>query len=341
LFNDQMQNSALNRVLAQRDLTLRTKQLDNAELTRQLALMKYQFDMEQALATRQDKDPSVVRQRIERALGRSMNDQEAQHLFKLVPSSATSPYTLHLNNSRELVWVPKDPNSGLRPVRSGIYGPAPTSLFGLGTDAVTEGARQLMAGQDVNKLPVNIRERSAALARQYGWDQGKFTPKELLLVNESATFLQDGLRSKALSALDANFLQRYKLQQAMQNPDKEGYVGRGLTLEAARNLDPAQREFMRLYNQLVGTISGLGQLVRSGRITERTIERLKAELPNPYNTASSADARARIRRLLKEIAVAKQRGTFDIVLQTPGGAGGAPGGIPDGTTEGNETLPPP
>jgi hypothetical protein len=82
---------------------------------------------------------------------------------------------------------------------------------------------------------------------------------------------------------------------------------------------------MRLYNQLVGTISGLGQLVRSGRVTEATIERLKSELPNPVTTKDSADARIRIKRLLKEIDVALQKGTFE----GPRATGAAPrAGIP-------------
>lgn len=158
LLQDQLKNSALNRVLAQRDLALRTKQLDAQELTRQLAMQKYMFDMQQALEANRLKDPAVIRQRIEGALGRRMSDQEAQHLFKLSPNTATSPYTLHLDNKRQLVWIPKDPRSGLRSVPSGIYGPAPSAAFGTGEDLVASYAESVRRGDiKLPQVPQKIR----------------------------------------------------------------------------------------------------------------------------------------------------------------------------------------
>ena len=74
-----------------------------------------------------------------------------------------------------------------------------------------------------------------------------------------------------------------------------------------------------MYNQLAGTISGLGQLTRGGRVTEATINRLVNELPNPMQSQSSADAKQRFRRLLSEISIAQQSGQFP----SQGGPAGA------------------
>ena|SRR3984957_2293741 len=176
---------------------------------------------------------------------------------------------------------------------------------------ITEAANQLLDGTDKDKLPMKAREPAAALARKYGWEQGKFTPKEQVMLNESSTFLKSAMTDPSLAALDAPFTDRLQLAQALKAPDKEGLTGSVLTLASAQNLDPQQVAFVQMYNQLVGTVSGMSQLVRSGRATEATIERLKAELPNPLTTKDSADAKKRIQRLMKEIDVAKQKGTFE------------------------------
>lgn len=178
-------------------------------------------------------------------------------------------------------------------------------------EQVVENANQLLDGQDITKLPQKVRTPAAELARKYGWEQGKFTPKEQTLLRESTTFLQSALNDPALAALDAGFTDRMQLAQVLKNPDKEGFIGGTASTLSAMNLDPQQEAFVRMYNQLVGTISGLGQLVRGGRVTEATIERLKSELPNPTTTKDSADARRRIQRLLKEVDVAMQKGTFE------------------------------
>lgn len=173
-------------------------------------------------------------------------------------------------------------------------------------------ANQLLDGQDVGKIKGPSKDILAgqALAEKYGWSQGKFTPKEQVMLRESTTFLKSALDDKALKALDGDFTQRMKMAQVAKNPDKEGMLGRGLSVVAAQNLTEDQKNFIQMYNQLVGTISGLAQLVRTGRATEATIERLKAELPNPVSTKDSKDARERIQRILKEVDVAMQKGTF-------------------------------
>lgn len=175
---------------------------------------------------------------------------------------------------------------------------------------VLEGANQLLDGTDKEKLPTKTRELSAALARRAGWEQGKFTPKEQVQLREATTYLQKAASDPSLAALDASFSDRMQLAQVISNPDAQGFIGRGLSTAAAQNMDPKQVAFVQMYNQLVGTIAGLSSLVRSGRATEATIERLKSELPNPTTTKDSADGRQRIQRLLSEIDVAMDKGSF-------------------------------
>jgi hypothetical protein len=205
------------------------------------------------------------------------------------------------------------------------------------TPQVLEGANQLLDGQDVNKIPAKTRDLSAALARQYGWEQGKFTPKEQVMLKEATTFLDQAASSPSLKVLDEGFLDRQKIAQVVDSVDSKGMLHRALTSFAAQNLTDDEAEFVRTYNQLVGTISGLGQLVRSGRATEATIERLKRELPNPLTTKDSADAQARLARLRKEVDVAMEKGTFTgstgaasrSSVKPPPKPGGASSGLSD------------
>jgi hypothetical protein len=180
------------------------------------------------------------------------------------------------------------------------------------TPQAVEAANQLLDGQDVSKLPTAAREQASRLARQYGWEQGKFTPKEQVMLREATTFLQQAIADPSLATLDQGTWDKMKLGQVTTaNPDKEGLMSRMLTVGATQNLDPQQARFVQMYNQLVGTISGLSQLVRSERATEAQIERLRSELPNPVTTPSSADAKQRLQRLLQEVTVAMQKGKFE------------------------------
>src|SRR6185369_13596747 len=51
----------------------------------------------------------------------------------------------------------------------------PTSAV---NNQVREAANQLLDGKDIDKLPTKVRMPAAEIARSYGWEQGKFTPKE-------------------------------------------------------------------------------------------------------------------------------------------------------------------
>lgn len=179
-----------------------------------------------------------------------------------------------------------------------------------GNEQVRELAQQLLDGADKDKLPIKGRVLAGELARKYGWSQGKFTPKEQVMLREATTFLKQAMDDDSLKALDEGFFSRMKTSQSALTPDKEGYIGRGLSTLSSQHLSEREADFIETYNQLVGTISGLAQLVRSGRATEATIDRLKAELPNPVTTKDSKHAKARLQRLLNEVNVAMEKGTF-------------------------------
>jgi hypothetical protein len=175
-----------------------------------------------------------------------------------------------------------------------------------------EAANNLIDGMDVDKLPIPQRDRAAAeeLAKRYGWSgQGLFSPKDKLLIRESTGILKQLASSDALSVLD-DTSSRLKIQQVLQNPDKRGMIGQTVQGLVAGNLNDKEQQFVTLYNQAVGRISGLSQLVRSGRATEAQIERLKQELPNPATTSSSAHARQKLAQIQNEIDIALQKGQF-------------------------------
>lgn len=206
-------------------------------------------------------------------------------------------------------------------------GTIPISVGGIGQ--VRELAQQLLDGQDINKLPMKGRTPAAELARKFGWEQGKFTPKEQVMLRESTTFLEQAMDDDSLKALDEGLLSRLKMGQASFPIDKDGYIRPVVSTFSAQHLTEREANFIEVYNQLVGTISGLAQLVRSGRATEATIDRLKAELPNPFTTKDSKHAKARLERLLKEVNVAMEKGTFIGTGSKKGGPTPPPGGDTD------------
>lgn len=198
-------------------------------------------------------------------------------------------------------------------------GTIPATKEAGGNEQVRELAQRLLDGEDINKLPMKGRTPASELARKYGWSQGKFTPKEQVLLRESTTFLKQAAADEEyLKSFDGGFFSRMKAGQTALSPDKEGYIGRGLSTLAAEHLSEREAHSIEVNNQLVGTISGLSQLVRSNRATEATIDRLKAELPNLLTTKDSKHAKARLQRLLNEVNVAMEKGTFTGTAQTTG-----------------------
>lgn len=172
-------------------------------------------------------------------------------------------------------------------------------------------ANQLIDGMDIAKLtiPMKAKEAASNLARQYGWGgQGMFTPREALQLKEGATFLNMMANSPALKVLDNGFFANIAMTGASPDPLKEGFFGRLLGNAAARGQTPDQQKFMDLYRQLDAMAIGLRALVQTGRGTQKQTDLLISELPNPYNTPSSEDAKRRLGLVQKELNVAAKTG---------------------------------
>lgn len=172
VLQDNLKTSALNRVLSQKRLGLEQSRLNAAELSRQLALRRLDFEESQARLN----TPAGQRARVEQALGRRMSEDESLRLFKIAPpASAASPYALHLDNNRELVWMPKDPRSGLKPIKSGIRGPAPSAnSLPSGPGTIAEYAESVRRGDmTLPQVPQKIRGEVIQFMHGHGETPGR------------------------------------------------------------------------------------------------------------------------------------------------------------------------
>jgi hypothetical protein len=176
---------------------------------------------------------------------------------------------------------------------------------------VIEAANQLHDGKDMKEIGGTAKSKplAEALARRtWGWSQDKFTPLEKTQIALATRYLNEAAASPALKSLDRGFFAQLPMIGAT-GEGKTGF-GKAMTKLAAMGTSPEQQEFLRIYRQLAGTISGLGKLSRGGRITEATVNRLLSELPNPTNTTSSQDAIERINRLKDEVTTALSHDSF-------------------------------
>lgn len=214
---------------------------------------------------------------------------------------------------KELAAKTAKPESGTLQVDAEGHVPADAKV----NPGVRQAANQLLDGADLTKLALPERDKQAAaqLAEKYGWKgQGLFTPKDQLLLRESETYLNQAMNDPSLKVLDSA-KSRIKLMNALN--DKPGLASD--VLASTWKLSDDEANFLSMYRQLVGTISGLGQLTRSNRTTEASIKRLMSELPNPREVQSSDQAKTRIQRLQSELAVARQKGYVPGVSEGDGG----------------------
>jgi hypothetical protein len=210
--------------------------------------------------------------------------------------------------NRKLAATPTQPVSAAAPPPSGQLRQLDTNgqiPEGVANPQVREAGQQLIDDRDVDKIPTKARESAAALARKYGWSQGKFTPREETQVNTAAQFLTQLQQSDSLDVLNS-FSSRQKIAEVLDKERGHGVI-QNLT---AMNLTPMEADFIRRYNAAVGTVQGLASITRTGRPTEAMVGRLKAELPSVLQSSSPDDARQRIGQLLQEIDVAKQKGSL-------------------------------
>ena len=192
-------------------------------------------------------------------------------------------------------------------------------------EQVRELANELLDGRDAKDLPMKGKAPAQALARQYGWEQGAFTPKEKILINEAGAKLQQLRDSPSLSVLN-NTGSRMRIAQVLDSAEKQGFVGRTASALAAGSLSPQEQEFVRNYNAAVGVISGLTPLTRGGRQSESSIHRLMQEMPSVLQSSNAEDAQKRVDQLLQEVKVATSTTGATPVGATVG-SGAAAGGI--------------
>lgn len=193
------------------------------------------------------------------------------------------------------------------------------------TPQVIEGANQLLDGKDVKDLPAKTKELSASLARKYGWEQGKFTPREQGALRNATQFIDDMLADPATLAVLDSATSRLKLNQVMAGTNKQqGMIGGALSTLAAGNMSDAEAKFQRQFNIIAQTIAGIAPAVRGSgsRTTEAAIQRLLTDMPNPKTVQGSKDATQRLQLLKKEIQRALVKGKFTDVEQATEKAGG-------------------
>ena len=171
---------------------------------------------------------------------------------------------------------------------------------GVGNALARQYANNLLDGQDSKDIP-NPRARAAAeaLASQYGWNRGAFTPKEKIQFQVATDFLHQLKDSPSLSVLDS-YVSREKIARAMKAPDHMNLLDR----IAAYNLTDKEADFLKLFNAARGTVAGLSQITRSGRATNSQVQTIANELPNVFQSSSSKDAKSRVDQLLKEADIA-------------------------------------
>jgi len=182
--------------------------------------------------------------------------------------------------------------------------------YGLNRNLV-QLANSIMDGADVTKIGQKDSGAARDLAQKYGWQgQGLFSPKEKLLLKESATYLDKAITDPSMKVLDSKE-SRVKIANALHAAqDNSGIISKAMAVQFG--LTPEENNFVSTYLQLIGTISGLGQLTRGGRMTEATAKRLMNELPSPLLTPNSAAGVDKLKRLRSEIDVATQKGSFDL-----------------------------
>ena len=197
-----------------------------------------------------------------------------------------------------------------------------TAAIGL-TPQVVEGANQLLDGKDVKDIPAKTKELSASLARKYGWEQGKFTPREQGALRNATQFIDDMLSDPATFAVLDNTLSRLKLNQVMAGTEKQGALASTMTTLAASNMTDQEAKFIRQYNIITQTLAGIAPAIRGSgnRTTEAAIHRLLSDMPNPKTTQSAKDGIERLQLLKKEVARALAKGQFtEAQAAAPSGA---------------------
>lgn len=190
---------------------------------------------------------------------------------------------------------------------------------------VRQFAQDLLDDRDVAQIPAKARAAAEQVARQFGWSQGAFTPREQRAINLTGDFLDQFAKSPSLKVLDDPFL-RGEVVTALHHAD--GLAGQQLQSFLTHIENPAVAEFVRLYNANVNNVTGASSTIRPGRPTEALVKRLGTELPTVLQAKDSADAKARIKLLQNAITDAQKSSRLKSV-----GGGQAPQTLTDRLNE--------
>lgn len=190
---------------------------------------------------------------------------------------------------------------------------------------VRQFAQDLLDDRDVAQIPAKARAAAEQVARQFGWSQGAFTPREQRAINLTGDFLDQFAKSPSLKILDSPIL-RAEAVTALHHAD--GLAGQQLQSFLTHIENPAVAEFVRLYNANVNNVTGASSTIRPGRPTEALVKRLGTELPTVLQAKDSADAKARIKLLQNAITDAQKSSRLKSV-----GGGQAPQTLTDRLNE--------
>ncbi len=168
---------------------------------------------------------------------------------------------------------------------------------------IRQFAQDLLDDQDTLKIPAKARAAAEQVARQFGWSQGAFTPREQRAINLTGDFLDKFADSPSLKILDDPFL---RAQAVAALHHAQGMVGEQLQAFTSSIEDPRVAEFVRLYNANVNNVTGASSTIRPGRPTEALVKRLGTELPTVLQSKDSADAKQRIKLLQAAIKDAQK-----------------------------------
>jgi hypothetical protein len=180
------------------------------------------------------------------------------------------------------------------------------------TPQVLEGANQLLDGKDVKDIPAKTKELSASLARKYGWEQGKFTPREQGALRNATQFIDDMLSDPATFSVLDNTVSRVKLNRVLAGSEKQGLTASTVSTIASSFMTDEEAKFVRQYNIITQTLAGIAPAIRGSgnKTTEAAIHRLLTDMPNPKTVQGAKDGIERLQLLKKEVARALAKGQF-------------------------------
>lgn len=200
---------------------------------------------------------------------------------------------------------------------------------GVGNPQVRQFANDLLDSKDVKDIPAKARAAAEAMARPYGWEQGKFTPKELSQIQQSSALLSRMVSDpkddpQSLSPIVDKVFSENSLKRGLISARIHGTgpktptEGATQALQNSIALSSDDIQFIQLYKQMIGRIQGLSQLTRgSNRQSEQAVQRMISELPDPVMVSTPAEARNAFALVQNELDIALQKKEW-------GGGGGKP-----------------